>query len=315
MSNGLFAIPTLKYLVNNKNIKINYIITSKKEYINNKLNLIKKISINNNIKIIYSEDIDNIIYIKKIIDSRPHLSIVISFKILKEKIWKIPKYGTINIHPSLLPQYKGPSPINWSIIYGDKITGLTSFFINNDIDSGKIILQKKIKIKENTNYIKLYNILSNLTKNFLIKTLKKVLFLKKNNKKINYINKNKFKNIKLAPKINNYYSKIYFFLYSEKDILQLILGLPENKPAWCFLNTKKNIYIINIFKININLNINLEKYKNYQLGRLLYINKKIFIKTKNNFIELLQCQLNNRKKLNIIDIYNGLEYKNNIFLF
>ncbi|WGH24584.1 MAG: hypothetical protein NHF92_00840 [Candidatus Shikimatogenerans bostrichidophilus] len=315
MSNGLFAVPTLKYLVNNKNIKINYIITSKKKYINNKPNLIKRISIDNNIKVIYSENIDSQIYINKIINSKPDFLIVISFKILKEIIWRIPKYGTINIHPSLLPQYKGSSPINWSIINGDKITGLTSFFINNYIDSGKIILQKIINIKKNTNFIKLRNELSNHTINFLIRTLKKVLKYKKNRKEINFKNIIKFKKIKLAPKINNYNSKIYFFLYSEKEILQLILGVPENKPAWCFLNTKEKIYIINIYKINIDLNINFENNPKYQLGKLLYINKRIFIKTKNNYIELLICQLNNKNKLNILDIYNGIKFKKDIFLF
>lgn len=311
MSNGYFGIPTLKYLLLKKNkIKINYIITSKKEYINNKINIIKKIAKKNKIKIIFSEYLEYKKNIKKIKKSKPDLQILISFKIIKKKIWEIPSKGTINIHPSLLPKYKGPCPINWVIINGEKETGLTSFFVNDKIDNGAIILQKKIKIKKKTNFEKLYNKLSKLTVKFLKNTIKKIY---KKNIKIKYLkNKN---NIIYAPKINNYYSKIYLN-YNKKKIYQLILGLSQDKPAWCFLNTYNNIYILNIYKINININI--YKYINkikISIGQLIYYKKKIFVKIKNDFIELLICQLNNKKIMNILDIYNGLIFKKNIFLF
>ncbi|MDH3004254.1 MAG: hypothetical protein NHG00_00325 [Candidatus Shikimatogenerans sp. JK-2022] len=311
MSNGYFGVPTLKYLIKRKNIKINYIITSKKKYINNKLNLIKLIAINNNINYINSDNLNKKKYIKKIIKSKPNLQILISFKIIPKKIWEIPNIGTINIHPSLLPQYKGSCPINWTIINGEKYTGLTSFFINDNIDGGPIILQKKIKINNNINYNKLYNKLSNLTKYFLIETINKII--KKKYKLINIKNNNiKFKK---APKINNYHTKIYFYNLDYKKIYNLILGLSKTKPAWCYLNTYDNIYIINIYKIKINININLEKFNYLKIGVILFFNKKIYVKTINKFIELLTCQLSNKKKMEFIDIYNGLKYKNNIFLF
>ncbi|MDH3004617.1 MAG: hypothetical protein NHF90_00470 [Candidatus Shikimatogenerans sp. JK-2022] len=312
MSNGEFGIPTFKYLIKKKQ-HINYLITSKKKIINNKLNIIRKIAKKNNIKIINSEELEKKKNIKKIIISKPNLQILISFKIIKKEIWKIPNLGTINIHPSLLPKYKGVCPINWAIINGDKYTGLTSFFINDDIDNGPIILQKKIKIPKNINFKYLYKKLSFLTKFFLIKTINKIK--KYNYYKIPILQKPKKIKGKLAPKINNYYSKLFINHYDEKYINQLVLGLPDNKPAWCFINIYNNIYILNIFEINLKIKINLEKKINLKIGKLLKINKKIFIKTKNYFIELLKCQLNNKKKMNILDIYNGLKFKKEIFIF
>ncbi|WOX79356.1 methionyl-tRNA formyltransferase [Candidatus Shikimatogenerans bostrichidophilus] len=295
LSNGNFSVPSLNYLIKNQkkyNLIIKSIITSKKNIINNEKNLIKKIALKNNINIIYSEYIYK--NIKNIINLKPDLLIIISFKYLKKKIWNIPKLGTINIHPSLLPQYKGANPINWVIINGEKKTGLTSFFINKIIDSGKIILQKKININNKITYKKLYKLLSKKTKKFLIKTIKKILTKEK---------------LKLAPKINNYYSKIYWN-YSINKIYNLIRGLPYNKPAWCFINTNNKIQIFNIYKIKI---INY-KHNNFN-GKILLKNKNVYISAKNGYIKLLKCNIANKKVIKNINIYNGLINYKNLFVF
>ncbi|WGH25617.1 MAG: hypothetical protein NHG13_00380 [Candidatus Shikimatogenerans bostrichidophilus] len=297
MSNGYFGIPSLKKIIKHpKTYKILYIVTSYKKKINNNLNLIKKIAIKNKIKIIYSEYLEKKKNIKKLKKKKPDLFILISFKIIKKVIWKIPKIGTFNIHPSLLPLYKGPCPINWVIINNENYTGLTSFWINNNIDSGEIILQKKIKLIKNINYKTLFNTLSILCKKFLIKTINKILFFFKK--------KNKY-----APKINNFYSKIYL-KNKIKKINNLILGLPDYKPAWCYLNVNDNIYILYIFKIKIKKNIYINK-----IGYIIKKEKKIYLILKDGLLELIICQLNNKRKIKMIDIYNGLQNKKNIFIF
>ncbi|MDH3004845.1 MAG: hypothetical protein NHG09_00045 [Candidatus Shikimatogenerans sp. JK-2022] len=292
MSNNFLGAPLLKKIIKyKKKFKINFIVTSKQK----KNNIIKKIALKNKINIIDSKNINNYNYIKKKINKKNDLFILISFKILKKKIWEIPQKGTLNIHPSLLPEYKGPCPINWVIINNEKYTGLTSFWINNKIDNGKIILQKKIKIKKNINFKNLYKQLSFLIPNFFLKTIKNIY------KKKNYY----------APKIDNFYSKINFNLNYIK-ILKLILGLSYKKPAWCFLNTKNNILIINIYKIKI---INKKKFREKKNGELFKYKKKIFLKLKKKIIELLICKIENKKKMKMFDIYNGLQEKEFIFLF
>ncbi|WGH26045.1 MAG: methionyl-tRNA formyltransferase [Candidatus Shikimatogenerans bostrichidophilus] len=303
LSNGLFGLPTFKELIKKK-LNIIYTITSKKNKINKKKNFIKYLSKKKKIKLIYSEYINKKKNILKIKKSKPDLLIIISFKILKKKIWNIPKIGSINIHPSLLPQYKGSNPINWVIINGEKNTGLTSFFINEKIDEGKIILQKKIKIKKNINYDKLYNLLSIKSKNFVIKTIKNII----NNKKFTKVKINK-KKIILAPKINNFFTKIFFFI-DIKKIYNKIKGLSKKKSAWCFLNTKNNLFIINIYKIKIII-----KKHNFYFGQSFFFKKKIYISAKNGFIILLKCKLENKKEIKNINIYNGLINYKNIYFF
>lgn len=298
MSNGTFGISTIKYLIKNQKkyfYKISCIITTKNK-INKKKNYIKYLVKKNKIILIYSENIDKKKYIKKIKKIKPDLQLLISFKIIKYKIWKIPKLGTINIHPSLLPLYKGANPINWVIINGEKKTGLTSFFINDNIDGGNIILQKIIYIKKKYNYKTLKNIISKKSKKFTLKSILKVL----NKKKINiYINN------KIAPKINNFYSKIFFLNYKKKKILNLVKGLSNKKPAWCFINLNKNIYYFNIYKIKIK-KINFNFKKKIKIGKILFYNKKVLIKVKNGYIILLLCQIENKKKIKGINIYNSL---------
>ncbi|WGH25874.1 MAG: hypothetical protein NHG05_00790 [Candidatus Shikimatogenerans bostrichidophilus] len=309
-SNGDFGIYSLIYLIKNQN-KYNYniinVITSKKNIINNKINKIKKISLKYNIKLIYSEYINNINVINKLKSLKPDLFIVISFKYLIKKIWKIPKLGTINIHPSLLPNYKGANPINWCIINGENIIGLTSFFINEIIDEGNIILQKKYYINNKINFDKLYYLLSKKVKYFLIKNIKILFKNKKYNLIKNEINNN---NIKLAPKLNNYYTKIYFLSYSLIKIYNLIRGLPNNNAAWSFININNKINILFYYKIKI-----IKKKHNLFIGNIILKNKKVFIIVKNGYIKLLKCKFSNNKIINNIDIYNSMINYKLLFVF
>ncbi|WGH26575.1 MAG: hypothetical protein NHG02_00915 [Candidatus Shikimatogenerans bostrichidophilus] len=313
MSNGNFGIPTIKYLIKNQKkyyYNINCIITTKNK-IKKKKNFIKNIAKKYKINLIYSEYIYKKKNIKKIKKINPDIQLLISFKIIKYKLWKIPKIGTINIHPSLLPLYKGSSPINWVLINNEKKTGLTSFFINDDIDGGNIILQKEIYIKKNYNYKKLKKIIIKKTKKFTLKSILKII----NNKFIINNNNNNNKIKKIAPKINNFYSKIFFLNYNKKKILNLIKGLSSKKPVWCFINKNKNIFFLKIYKINI---FNIKIFKKYnKIGKIILINKKVFIKIKDGYMQLLICKISNKKKIKGINIYNSLInfYKKKLFCF
>ncbi|WP_262896633.1 methionyl-tRNA formyltransferase [Candidatus Shikimatogenerans silvanidophilus] len=243
IGNSNFGVPSLK-----KMIKLNYnivsIITNKEKKIikhGKKIfkSEIKKISIKNNIPILYYEDIN----INKIKYLKIDLQIVISFKKLPKKIWEIPKIGSINLHPSLLPNYRGPSPIQWVIINGEKKTGITTFFINDKIDQGNIILQKEIKIKNDYNFGSLYKKLSFESSNLIIKTIelvknkKNIILINKNN-----INKNENKKLKFAPKILKK-DRLINWEDSLINIINKIRGLSPYPCAYTFLKTKKKNYI------------------------------------------------------------------------
>ena len=109
---------------------------------------VKDYAIKNNISYYQPKNLKNLDFIEVIKDLNPDFIIVVAFRMIPESIWKIPKFGTINLHASLLPNYRGSAPINWVLINNENQTGITSFFIDKNIDTGDILFQQKIKIDE-----------------------------------------------------------------------------------------------------------------------------------------------------------------------
>ena len=126
---------------------------------------VKNYCLKNNIKVVQPENFHSQEFLNEIIGYKPDIIVVVAFKILPKKLWEIPKLGTINIHASILPNLRGAAPINWAIINGLKKTGLTSFFINEGVDTGDIIKIKEIKINEDDNFGSLYEKLRSLSGN------------------------------------------------------------------------------------------------------------------------------------------------------
>ena len=105
---------------------------------------------------------------------KPDLFVVVAFRILPESLFTLPKYGSINIHGSLLPKYRGAAPINWALINGEKTTGLTSFFLNQQVDTGNMILQESVAIEDDDNFDSLYARMSAVSGPFLLRTLDQI---------------------------------------------------------------------------------------------------------------------------------------------
>ncbi len=300
-----FSIPILYKIIKNNLFNIKYIISKKNKYIK----LIKNICKKKKIIILLTNNILELKKItKQIINKNIYLGIIISYGfIIPKNIIKIPKYGLINIHASLLPRWRGPAPIQWTLLSNDKITGLTIIKINEKIDDGKIIYQKKIKIKKNDNYISLYNKLQKI----LIKTIniiilyiykKKIKYKKQNNKYITYTkkikkkdgliiwNKNTAKNIE--SKIKAFYEWPKTFFFYKKNIIFI----------W-------SINILNKYIINNNF---------FFPGKILkYNKKKLIICAKDLAIEIKILQLNNKKKNTIPELFNNNPklFKKNLILF
>ena len=197
-ANGPFALPSLDILnKNSNNYKIKAVVTNedKRSGRGQKLNqtLIAKFSKQKLLNVIKIKKFNNKAFIDKLKSLDADLFIVISYRILPEYIYNIPKLGSINIHASVLPEYRGAAPIQRSIIDGKKYLGLTSFFLNENIDEGNIILTKKIPIDDLITYGESFDNLSNIAPLFLIETLNSILENKQlkvqSNKKATYANK------------------------------------------------------------------------------------------------------------------------------
>jgi methionyl-tRNA formyltransferase len=149
-----FAVESLKVLVeNNYNIVGVVTMPDKVAGRGHKIQQspVKQFALSNNLPILQPESLKDEQFINDLKELRADLQIVVAFRMLPEIVWNMPPKGTFNLHASLLPQYRGAAPINWSIINGDTETGVTTFFLKHDIDTGNIIFQEKTPISDNDN--------------------------------------------------------------------------------------------------------------------------------------------------------------------
>lgn len=293
-----FSLTSLNHLLK-YNYNIIAIITHPDKVIKKKTQIssLKILAVNKKIKLFQPSNLHDIIFIKEIKQLSPDIQIVVSFKILPKKLWKIPKLGTFNLHPSLLPKYKGPCPINWVIINGEKTTGVTTFFINEKIDSGSIILQNEIIINKHDTYGDLYKRLSMEGAILNIKT-------------INFILLNNNKNLFYASKIIRKTCEIN---WNNKtlQIYNQIRGLNPTPGAWTVIKDtiSNKTYEIKIFDVIYKLS-----HQNITYGKINIQKSNMKISCQDGFIYVMTAQILNKKKLTIKDIINGIPNKQHIII-
>ncbi|GAC1381161.1 MAG: methionyl-tRNA formyltransferase [Ginsengibacter sp.] len=221
------------------------------------------------------------------------LFVVVAFRMLPEIVWSMPPMGTINLHGSLLPQYRGAAPINWAIINGEKETGVTTFKLKHDIDTGNILEQVKIKIEENETAGSLHDKMKVIGATLLSETITKLFEgkIKELPQTAQYIN------LKHAPKIFTETCKIDWNSPSEY-ILNLIRGLSPVPGAFTYLMDKK----LKIF----NASINKIGQQNTYPGNILTDSKSFLrFETADGELQLLEIQLEGKKRMGIEEFLRG----------
>lgn len=199
----------------------------------------------NNLTILQPEKLKDEHFLAQIRKLQADLFVVVAFRMLPKEVWKMPAFGTINLHASLLPKYRGAAPINWALINGDSETGVTTFFIDENIDSGRIIAQEKVKIGADTNAGQLHDELMNLGAGLTLKTLDAISM----RTHVSIAQKqNDSENLKIAPKIYKDDCEISWQETLE-NVHNKIRGLSPYPAAWTKLkNTKKNeILLVKLF--------------------------------------------------------------------
>jgi len=173
-----FAVASLEALLKN-NYNIVGVVTAPDKPAGRgkkmKMPAVKQFAVKNNLNILQPIKLKDDVFIEQLRNLNADLFIVVAFRMLPEIIWSMPKYGTFNLHASLLPDYRGAAPINWAIINGEKETGVTSFFLDKNIDTGKIILSQKINIADDDNAGDLHDKLMLLGADTVIKTVEAII--------------------------------------------------------------------------------------------------------------------------------------------
>jgi len=134
--------------------------------------VVKKYALKNGLKILQPEKLKNEQFLSELRSLNADLQVVVAFRMLPEVVWNMPPKGTINLHASLLPQYRGAAPINWAVINGEKETGVTTFKLQHEIDTGNILLQEKIEIGDNETAGELYDRMKEIGARLLVDTVK-----------------------------------------------------------------------------------------------------------------------------------------------
>jgi methionyl-tRNA formyltransferase len=226
-----------------------------------------------------------------------NLQIVVAFRMLPEVVWKMPKLGTFNLHASLLPNYRGAAPINWAIINGDTKTGVTTFFIDDKIDTGAMILGSKVEIAPDENAGQLHDRLMHLGSKTVLDTL---ALIEKGN--VTTTIQKESPEIKTAYKLNKENCKIDW-TKPAIEIYNLIRGLNPYPSAWCFISDKNEEWNVKIHEA-----IMILENHNYTIGRLICNKKELKIAVKNGFIQVLSIQFPGKKKMSTSELLNGITF-------
>ncbi len=258
---------------------------------------VKQFALARNLNIIQPTNLKDVGFLNELKSLNANLQIVVAFRMLPEAVWKMPSLGTFNLHASLLPNYRGAAPINWAIINGETKTGVTTFFIDDKIDTGAMILRKEIPIYEFENAGKLHDRLMVVGSEAVLETLRLI----ENNTTVTTIQNNN-NELKTAHKLNKENCKIDF-TKSGIEIQNLIRGLSPYPAAWCIIKDDTNEWSVKIFESNFIL-----ENHDLHIGTIICAKKELKIAIKNGFIELINLQFPGKNKMTTAELLNGMHF-------
>ena len=265
---------------------------------------VKEYALDNKLEVDQPEKVrNNFEFIEKIKSINPDVICVVAYgKILPKELLDIPKLGCINVHGSLLPQYRGAAPIQWAIINGDKKTGVTTMYMDEGMDTGDMILRQEVEIADDETTGELWNKLSKVGANLLVETLKQIENKTAPREKQSDL-------FTLAPMLDKTIAKINWKEQTAQQIKNLVRGLNPIMGAYTTLNNKKyKFWKVDIANENEAI---IDNNKNLKTGTVILSDQKngLYIKANSGIIKVLEIQGENAKKMNICDFLRGNEIK------
>ena len=262
-----------------------------------KYSAVKEYALANDLTLLQPTNLKDESFLAELKALEANLQIVVAFRMLPKVVWEMPSLGTFNLHASLLPNYRGAAPINWAIINGETKTGVTTFFIDDKIDTGAMILSSEIAIDENENAGHLHDRLMNLGSTTVVDTLALL-----QNGNVITITQQEDTDTKTAYKLNKENCKIDWSK-SAVEINNLIRGLSPYPAAWCFISDNSEEWNVKIYESKIII-----EEHNHTTGSIICTKKEMKIAVKDGFIQILQIQLPGKKKMNTSELLNGVSF-------
>jgi methionyl-tRNA formyltransferase len=294
-----FAVAILKHLVENNYTVVGVITAADKPAgRGRKLNesAVKKYANSQNLTILQPTNLKNEGFLQELKTLNANLQIVVAFRMLPKVVWQMPEFGTFNLHASLLPAYRGAAPIHWAIINGETKTGATTFFIDDKIDTGEIILQEEIEVLHNETVGTLHDKLMHLGATLVSKT-------------VDYISKGNVKTIKQpnfeeksAPKLSPENTRIDWS-DSLECIYNKIRGLNPFPTAWTLIKNNDEDISAKIYAIKKET-----AEHHFAFGKIIATKKELKVAVSKGYIIIEEIKLSGKKKMDAKSLLNGYSF-------
>ena len=264
------------------------------------MSAVKEYALEKNLRLLQPTNLKSEEFLAELKSLDANLQVVVAFRMLPEVVWKMPKLGTFNLHASLLPEYRGAAPINWAIINGETKTGVTSFFIDDKIDTGAMILSKETEIGANETAGELHDRLMHLGSETVLETLQLI----ESGKAITTLQENN-PDVKTAYKLNKENCKIDWS-QSGQTIFNLIRGLSPYPAAWTFIKDGEQEWNVKIYLASFEVKAHSET-----IGKITTTKKEIFIATKDGLLKIESLQFPGKKRMLAHELLNGVKLSEN----
>jgi methionyl-tRNA formyltransferase len=269
-----------------------------------KYSAVKEYALAQNLPLLQPTNLKDETFLAELKALNANLHIVVAFRMLPKVVWDMPEFGTFNLHASLLPNYRGAAPINWAIINGETKTGVTTFFIDDKIDTGAMILSKDISISETESAGELHDKLMLLGCDAVVETLEVI-----SKGEVMTTIQQDTADIKTAYKLDRDNCKIDFSK-TATEIHNLIRGLSPYPAAWCFFKDGNEEWNVKIYDAKKEIEAH-----NTKVGTVLTTKKEIKIAVKDGFIHILSLQFPGKKRMLAHELLNGISFSENTQVF
>ena len=311
-----FAVETLKALIDN-HYNVVAVVTQPDKPVGRHGSVlqpspVKQYSLEHGLPVLQPEKMKDPAFLEQLRAFNANLQVVVAFRMLPEVVWAMPRYGTFNVHAALLPQYRGAAPINWAVINGETMTGVTTFFLDHDIDTGRIIEQRQFPIPDDADVEYVYDGLMHLGADICLSTIEKIIASDGHPETISQ-DSPQFSvpdvSLKSAPKIFKDTCQIDWH-QSAKRIYDFVRGLSPYPGAWTTLVDRQGREVV--LKLYRTTKTDLPVF--LDAGRLVVDNRHLYVCCNDYLLQIDELQLAGKKRMDAQAFLNGMKDIEKYFL-